>query len=407
MKAELSGPADTSTMRIVHSALRRDLAHAQTALTEPPYPDRAQRAALSAHLGWLLGFLHHHHEAEDDYLYPMVRAANPGAAALLTDMAADHNAIQTAMAAAERAAELYGRSADARAELAAELGALSGVLLPHLRREEDDMMPVVSASITEQQWRDWEQTAAKPPPRELPFTANWLMDSLDAGDNAVVAALIRRGAGPVGRWIVTNILVRGYRKAMFRCWRLPQHSRLKFAPAGTASVHASAPPEAVWQVLTDVTRVGEWSHECHTAAWTAGSTHAAIGARFRGSNRAGSARWSRPCTIYYCNAPFEFGYRTRGGRLMRDSTEWYFALEPEDGGTRIIQRYRIRSLAVWADRLGWLIIRAHRDRRAALERDLERLAAIANREARPTGTPPALAQADQAGNPMTASSPQP
>src|SRR5262249_34794299 len=136
MKAELSGPADTSTMRIVHTALRRDLAHAQTALTEPPYPDRAQRAALSAHLRWLLGFLHKHHEAEEASLHRRVRAANPGAATLPGGRAADHNAIQTAMTAAERAAERYARSADAREELAAELGALSGVLLPHLRREE-------------------------------------------------------------------------------------------------------------------------------------------------------------------------------------------------------------------------------------------------------------------------------
>src|SRR5215472_7046210 len=90
MKAELSGPADTSTMRIVHTALRRDLARAHTALTEPPYPDSAQRAALSAHLRWLLGFLHKHHEAEDDYLYSMVRTANPGSAPLLNDMASDH-----------------------------------------------------------------------------------------------------------------------------------------------------------------------------------------------------------------------------------------------------------------------------------------------------------------------------
>jgi len=215
------------------------------------------------------------------------------------------------------------------------------------------------------------------------------MDGLDDDVRVCIAAVIRRGAGPVGLWIVTNILVRGYRKAMFRCWGLPQHCSLKAAPAGTASAHASAPPEAVWQVLTDVTRVGEWSHECHTATWTDGSTHAAVGAQFRGSNRAGSARWSRPCTIYLCNAPSEFGYRTQGGRLMRDSTEWYFALEPEDGGTCIIQRYRIRSLAMWADRLGWLIIPAHHDRHAALERDLERLAAIAAREAGPTGPPPA------------------
>jgi len=105
-----------------------------------------------------------------------------------------------------------------------------------------------------------------------------------------------------------------------------------------------------------------------------------------------------------CNAPSEFGYRTRG-RLMRDSTEWYFALEPEDGGTRLIQRYRIRSLAIWADRLGWLIIPAHHDRHAALEGDLKRLAAMADSETRPTGPPPA--QADQAGSTMTASAPWP
>jgi hypothetical protein len=53
---------------------------------------------------------------------------------------------------------------------------------------------------------------------------------------------------------------------MFRCWRLPRHSRLKISLAGTAAAHASAPPEAVWRVLADVTRVGEWSHECHTAS---------------------------------------------------------------------------------------------------------------------------------------------
>jgi len=175
---------------------------------------------------------------------------------------------------------------------------------------------------------------------------------------------------------------------MFRCWRLPQHSGLKFAPASTAAVHASAPPAAVWQVLTDVARVGEWSHECHTATWTdaqpmlpsaPGSAAATVPARRGGA------------TVHHLTLqrPVRVSAIATQGRLMRDSTEWYFALEPEDAGTRITQQYRIRSLAAWADRLGWLIIPSHHDRRAALERDLERLAAIAASEARPTGPSPA------------------
>jgi hemerythrin-like domain-containing protein len=130
----LSGPADTSAMRIVHTALRRDYARARSALSQPPYPDDAQRAALCGHLNWMAGFLHRHHESEDNSLYPM---------------AADHDAVQAALGAVERAVARYARSADGRADLIAALDGLEEVLLPHLRREEDEMMPVVSASITE------------------------------------------------------------------------------------------------------------------------------------------------------------------------------------------------------------------------------------------------------------------
>jgi hypothetical protein len=60
---------------------------------------------------------------------------------------------------------------------------------------------------------------------------------------------------------------------------------------------------------------------------------------------------------------------------------WYFELRADDSGTAIAQHYRVRQLPVWADRLVWRVIPAHHDRGAALTRDLERLAAIAEREA--------------------------
>ncbi|HEY7276624.1 MAG TPA: hemerythrin domain-containing protein, partial [Trebonia sp.] len=126
----LSGPADTALMRIVHTALRRDYARARSALSQPPYPDDAQRAALCGHLNWMASFLHRHHESEDDTLYPMVVAANPAAAALVDAMAADHGAVQSALAAAEKAVARYARSADGRADLIAALDVLEEVLLP-------------------------------------------------------------------------------------------------------------------------------------------------------------------------------------------------------------------------------------------------------------------------------------
>ena len=93
MKADPSGPADTSMMGIVHRALRRDLARARAALTADWPPADDQRVAIAGHLGWLMGFLHRHHESEDEGLYPLVRRRSPAAAAMLDVMDADHHAI--------------------------------------------------------------------------------------------------------------------------------------------------------------------------------------------------------------------------------------------------------------------------------------------------------------------------
>ena len=145
---------------------------------------------------------------------------------------------------------------------------------------------------------------------------------------------------------------------------------------------AQAGPSAVWAVLADVTRVGEWSHECHTVEWLDGATGAAPGVRFRGRNQSGWARWARSCTITVCDPPREFVYHTRGG-LLGDSSEWRFVLEPAPGGGTVIrQSFRILAGQVWADRLIWRLVPAHHDRLAALRGDLERLATLAAAEAK-------------------------
>ncbi|HEX3261573.1 MAG TPA: SRPBCC family protein [Pseudonocardia sp.] len=152
--------------------------------------------------------------------------------------------------------------------------------------------------------------------------------------------------------------------------RLPQ--------AGAAEVVVDAAPEAVWAVLADVTRIGEWSHECRGAEWLDGATAAAPGVRFRGRNKVGAlVRWARVCVIRAVDAPHELVWETVGPPLMRDASLWRVRLDPVDGGTRIRQEFRILSMAAWADRAVAAVIPAHRDRIAALEADLRRLGEVA------------------------------
>ncbi|HWJ11857.1 MAG TPA: hemerythrin domain-containing protein, partial [Nocardioides sp.] len=153
-------PADTSMMRIVHDALRRDLDRARTHLAQPR--DADQRRAIGDHLGWLMSFLHAHHESEDAGLYPLTRERATGdatALAVLDDMGRDHEGIAAAITGVESAgAELSQDPSDAAAASAvAALDALSSVLLPHLRREEDEAMPIVSRLVTRGEWSALEQ----------------------------------------------------------------------------------------------------------------------------------------------------------------------------------------------------------------------------------------------------------
>ena len=131
-------------------------------------------------------------------------------------------------------------------------------------------------------------------------------------------------------------------------------------------------------MLADVTRIGEWSHECRGAEWLDGAGAAAPGVRFRGRNRAGSlVRWARVCVIRTVDPPRELAWETVGPPLMRDASLWRVRLEPVAGGTRIRQEFRILSMAAWADRAVAALVPAHRDRTAALHTDLRRLGEVA------------------------------
>jgi uncharacterized protein YndB with AHSA1/START domain len=148
----------------------------------------------------------------------------------------------------------------------------------------------------------------------------------------------------------------------------------------SVAVHVDAAPATVYALVADVTRTGEWSHEAVQVDWVDGATEAVPGARFRGRNQQGWSRWTRQCEVLTTDRPHTFSFRTVPGVFARDSSVWSFTIEPEGSGTRLTQRYEVVRVHPLMDRLLYLVMPAHRDRRAALQQDLERLARLAERD---------------------------
>ena len=210
------GPADTRMMGVVHSALRRDLVRLLIVIRSEPQPDDVRRVALAEHLLWMMDFLHHHHRGEDDGLYPLVVSKNSEAEPLVREMDAEHAAVAPAISTVEAAARAYRDSADARTMVLEALTTLREVLLPHLEREEIEMMPVVSASITAAEWSAWDQaTNVKPKGlRQLGMEGHWLIDGADAENRSRVVGLVP----PVPRFVLLHGFAPSYRRRTMRLW---------------------------------------------------------------------------------------------------------------------------------------------------------------------------------------------
>jgi hypothetical protein len=381
MTTTSGAPADTTMMRIVHDALRRDLARARTTLAESGRAGPAQRRAIGTHLTWMMRFLDAHHASEDDGLYPLVRqraADDEAALAVLDGMSREHDAIAPAAAAVASAASTLASdpSDEATQRTLAALDALAVLLLPHLRDEEDLAMPITSRSITADQWQAIEQEHNLDPKSmiELGFEGHWLIDGAGQADRATVTGLVP----PIPRFVLLHGFGRRYRRQAAACWDGPGTPPRHVQMENSVTVAADADIDEVWDIVRDPTRVGEWSHECVGAAWLGGATAAVPGARFRGRNRAGIFRWGRVCEILSAE-PYELVWRTVPTALYPDSSEWRITLDKTEGGTRITQRFRVtrgpKVLAV----LYALAIPAHRDRTDALVADLNRLGAAARR----------------------------
>ena len=157
-----------------------------------------------------------------------------------------------------------------------------------------------------------------------------------------------------------------------------------------AEIVIDAPAEAIWAVVSDVTRVGEWSAECRGCAWAGHPAAAVPGARFRGANRRSWLRWTRLNEIIAAEEPGRLIWRTIPSGPYPDSVQWQIDLVPEDGRTRVRESFAVLVMPRLMEWLLWVAVPAHRDRTCDLEHDLGRLKHLVEESSVP-GNPRAMA----------------
>lgn len=103
------------------------------------------------------------------------------------------------------------------------------------------------------------------------------------------------------------------------------------------TVHVDAQPKTVYELISDVTGMGEWSPECVRCEWMGRATGPAVGARLRGHNRRGVLRWSTTAEVVAAEPGREFAFVTRD-RRGRDLTRWGYRFQPSpEGGTDVTE----------------------------------------------------------------------
>jgi len=143
------------------------------------------------------------------------------------------------------------------------------------------------------------------------------------------------------------------------------------------SLRIAAPPERIYAIVTDIVQMGRLSPECTGGRWLGGATGPAVGAKFKGTNKRGVARWSTTNKVVAAEPGREFAFETQ-----QSGVRWTYRFGPDGDGTIVTeQRERFKDRTLLASvftRFALGGIEDHDDElRAGMRATLERLKAVA------------------------------
>jgi hemerythrin-like domain-containing protein len=209
-------PETTTMNRVIHHAVRRDLGRLESALAAVTDGDSARARQLEQAYANLHVELTHHHEGEDEFVFPFLARAGV-APDLLTAMDEEHHAMADALTRTQAAMAAYAASGSAgEAEAARASCARAQVVIDrHLSHEEAELEPLLGPYLQTKQWKTVEKRLR---PRSLTATGRflaWIQDGMTDEDRAYVRSRI---PAPVLA-VLGRVAGRGYDRDIAPTWR--------------------------------------------------------------------------------------------------------------------------------------------------------------------------------------------
>jgi hemerythrin-like domain-containing protein len=184
---------DASDMLIVHRVFRRELALLPR-MVEVTRPHDVRRIAeVGAWAGLITGVLHHHHENEDELLWPRLLERAPMDARLVQRMEAQHAVVAGVLAQVDDLLLRWMERGDevSRNQLAVVLAQVGPALRDHLAEEEAFILPMVERHLTAAEYGELGERgrAALPQETAMLFLGAMLEEATQREEQAVLAEM--------------------------------------------------------------------------------------------------------------------------------------------------------------------------------------------------------------------------
>jgi hemerythrin-like domain-containing protein len=186
-------PIEVRDMAIVHRTFRNAYAESARLVRAAPTPSPERVTFLADHIDFGIAALHHHHEGEDELLYPRLIERVPEQAAMTEQVEHEHLLIKTALDEASAACAAWRQrpTAETGEALAASLDHLNTVVQPHLDDEEQEVVPLAAVTLTQQEWDEMGKHGVAWIPRAKRGIAfGMILEPLDAADRAYMMRVV-------------------------------------------------------------------------------------------------------------------------------------------------------------------------------------------------------------------------
>ncbi len=214
--ATLTDMPPTTMNQVIHGAVRRDLERLALALGSVTDGDRERAAGLHRAYDNLRHELTHHHEQEDELIWPMLGKLGVDAG-LLATMESEHQRMSEALAQTGAAMDTYASSAAASdAALARESVAhTQTVVEEHLQHEERELEPQMAPHLQSPEWKAVEKKLSRQPPKVAGQFFAWVTDGMSEEHRAY----LRSTVPPPVVFVLARVFGRRYRREVAPVWQ--------------------------------------------------------------------------------------------------------------------------------------------------------------------------------------------